>query len=225
MTIKRLEVKRNKNDAELLVYGPIGDDWGGTVARAVKQDLTALGAVDTLTIRINSDGGSLFEGIGIYNAIREANAKSRVTVVDSVAASAASLIALAGDVRRMPLNTWQMVHNPAGFTVGDYREHEQSVMLLKRLGENVAQVYAERTGQSIELVREWMDAETWFSAADAEAAGLATEVSEPIKVAAQLDPRRYPNAPRAVLDAVAPDLVAQRLAEMRRKVDRYMRRG
>jgi ATP-dependent Clp protease, protease subunit len=193
---------------ELLIYGPIGGDWMGNGITAAKfaEQLTALGDVDEVTVRINSLGGSVFEGEAIYNLLNGHSAKVNVKI-DSVAASAASLIAMAGDKIEMAENAKLMIHNTSVFTLGDRHAHEQQIAVLAMEDQAVAKVYAQRSGKKPAEVAKLMDAETWFTAKDAVANGFADSIASGKKPpSAQFDPRykaMFKHAPAELFAQVA----------------------
>lgn len=180
--------------AELLLFGYCGDDWDeqGFTARGVVKALSGLGDV---LVRVNSGGGSAFEGAAIY-AILKAHA-GRVTVrVEGVAASAASLIAMAGAEIVMAEGAMMMIHDPSGITIGPAAAHQKSAEDLNKIAENYAAVYAARSGQDQAAVRALMLAETWFTAAEAVDAGFADRAAQDASEAvAAFDFTVYARAP------------------------------
>lgn len=164
--------------AEILIYDEI-DSWFGVSAEQFVRDLAAVDA-DQINVRINSPGGDVFDGIAIMNAIRGHSAKV-VTYVDGLAASAASVIALAGDEVVMRPGTEMMIHEAWGVAVGDAQEMRGYADRLDRIGNTMAGLYAEKTGASADEMRALMQAETWFTADEAVEAGLADRVEKPTK--------------------------------------------
>lgn len=164
---------------DLVLYGDVGDLWGdgsGFTAREVIDALAELNGGDVI-VRLNSGGGSAFEGIAIYNALRVHPGRVLVSV-DAIAASAASVIAMAGDDIVMRSGAMMMIHDPSGLTWGTAEDHRASANMLDGLGDTAAGIYARRTGLTVEEVREMMLAETWLDADAAVEAGFATEVDE-----------------------------------------------
>lgn len=161
------------DETDVYVYDSIGG-WFGMFA---DEFVEALGQVTSskINLRLNSPGGSVFEGIAIANAIR--NHPATVTVyVDSLAASIASVIALAGDrVVMMPQSQF-MVHNASGAAYGDASEMTKMADLLDKQSRNIAEAYAQHTGRPVSEWQDYMAAETWFTAEEALAVGLADEV-------------------------------------------------
>ncbi|GAA3718203.1 head maturation protease, ClpP-related [Streptomyces tremellae] len=160
------------DQAELLLYSEIGG-WFGTYAEDFVQELAAVTAPN-LTVRLNSPGGSVFEGIAIANALRAHS--STVTVqVDGIAASIASVIALAGARLVMMPHTQLMIHDASGLCAGNASDMQQMAELLDLQSQNLAGVYAAKAGGTAAEWRERMQAETWYLAEEAVAAGLADE--------------------------------------------------
>lgn len=219
---KRFKMQKRGNDAEILIYDLIGEDyWGGVSSKTFYEDLNGLGAVNELTIRINSEGGDLREGYAMYHHIRTAGAQTRLVIVDSLAASAASLIAMAGDQIQMAKNAWFMVHNPMTIGVGDYRDFEAYAMLLRAVRDQAAETYAERTGVDVNVVTELMDAETWMDAEKSIKNGFADQQVEMQPMAANLDITRWPNAPQALRMRANNNIVPARIARMARRIEQF----
>lgn len=167
---------RAKGDAvEMLIYDEIGF-WGIT-AKQVADELAQIEA-DTIHLRINSPGGDVFDGVAIHNALR-AHPAQIITHIDGLAASIASVIALAGDEVRMAPNAFFMIHNPWGVTIGDAKLHRKMAGTLDKIAEGaIASTYMAKTGEALETVETWMDEETWFNASEAQEAGFADVVEE-----------------------------------------------
>src|SRR6266576_3348718 len=175
----RIENAAEDSDTtEVFVYDMIGG-WSGMYA---DEFIDALREVTTknISLRLNSPGGSVFEGIAIANAIRSHPAN--VTIyVDGLAASIASIIALAGDQLVMKPSTQLMIHDASGACYGNATDMEYMVGLLHKQSDNIAEAYADRAGGPPAEWRDRMKAETWYTAKEAVAAGLANELWEPPK--------------------------------------------
>lgn len=169
----RIENSVEDDDStDVYVYDSIGG-WFGMYA---DEFIEALGEVTTskINLRLNSPGGSVFEGIAIANAIRSHPAT--VTVyVDALAASIASVIALAGDRVVMMPQAQYMVHNASGACYGDATEMTKMADLLDKQSRNIAEAYAQHTGRPLAEWQDYMANETWFTAEEAVAVGLADE--------------------------------------------------
>lgn len=170
----RVENKAKKNTARVDIYDAI-DSWYGVSAKDFIGDLNALD-VKTIELHINSPGGAAYDGIAIYNALMDHDATVNVTV-DGMAASAASVIAMAGDSVVMNRASQLMIHDASGICWGNADDMEQVAEFLNRLSGDIAEVYAERAGGTVDDWREAMKNETWYSAEEAVEAGLATKVA------------------------------------------------
>lgn len=211
---------KGPKQAELLIYEDIGEGWfGGLSAKQFAEDLKALGALDLLDVRINSYGGAIFDGFAMYSTLARHAARKTVHV-DGVAASAASVIAMAGDEIRVASNGFVMIHNPWGFAQGNADELRKQAELLDQIRGAIAGVYVARTGLGVDEVLGLMDAETWMDSAEAVRLGFADSVTGEMKMAARAEPGRFRHAPSALTDAppVSPAAplatrLRQRLAE------------
>ena len=175
----------------------IFDDIGafGVSAKSFLNDLASAQG-DSVRVEINSPGGDVFAGLAIYNGLRNSGKKVNVRVL-GLAASAASLVAMAGDTIEMPENSFMMVHNPWGFAMGGASDMRDTADMLDKLGTSLASTYAKRTGKSAEEITALLDAETWMSAAEAVDAGFATAVISEVPVKAAFDLDRLPANVRA----------------------------
>jgi ATP-dependent protease ClpP protease subunit len=160
------------DEAEVMLYDEVGG-WYGATADQFIADLRSVTSPN-LRVRINSPGGSVFEGIAIANALRSHPANVTMQV-DGIAASIASVIAMAGDRIEMAPNTMLMIHEASGVCLGNAADMEEMAELLDLISDNIADAYAARAGGTREQWREQMRAETWFLPDDAVAAGLADE--------------------------------------------------
>ena len=187
--------------AEIYIYGDIGDDWyGGVTDVEFAKELAALGDVDQIDVRINSAGGSVFQGFAIYSLLRAH--KAEITVhVDGLAASIASVIAMAGDTVRLSDRAMMMIHNPWTITVGGAEQLRKDADLLDKLAGQIAGAYLDRVTIDADAVTAAMDAETWYTAAEAVEIGLADETfAESKAAAAAWDLSRFVNVPQSLLE-------------------------
>ena len=160
-------IKAKGSEAEIYLYGDVGDSWfGGVTAKQFADDLKAAGKVDNIHLHINSPGGDVFDGLSIYRLLVDHKAKV-IVHIDGLAASIASVIALAGDRVVMQPHSQMMIHNPWALCVGDAADMREAAERLDRHSDNIASVYAERGGGDVKHWRELMQAETWFTAAEA----------------------------------------------------------
>lgn len=181
MPSKFWQVKNEVNgNSEILLYGPIAGErswWGDEVTpRSFAEDLENLGGKD-VTVRINSGGGDVFAAHAIHNQL--VAYKGRVTVViDGLAASAATIIAVAGDRIIMPSNALFMIHNPA-ISLSDYYGAEELLKAAEALNTikgSIVAAYRKRCKASAEELAAMMDAETWMGAAECLEKGFVDEI-------------------------------------------------
>lgn len=167
-----------EGEASISVYDSIGENWEGTgvTAKRISGALRSIGARD-VTVNVNSPGGDFFEGVAIYNLLREHKAKVTVRVM-GLAASAASVIAMAGDEIQMGNGAFLMVHNAWAVAIGNRHDMKDAAAHLEPFDAAMAQVYASRTGKTVEAMAALMDKETWIGASQAVADGFATGLIE-----------------------------------------------
>lgn len=166
-------VADGEDTTEIHIYDSIGG-WMGLSAQEFIADLKEV-KTEKISLHINSPGGSVFEGIAIHNAVWQHPAN--VTVyVDALAASIASVIAMAGDEVVMVSNSQMMIHDAMGITIGNAGEMREYADLLDRISDNIASMYSERAGGTAAEWRERMRAETWYSPDEAVDAKLANRV-------------------------------------------------
>lgn len=162
---------------KLKLHGVIGDWWDRNDSMAVTTEIDAIEEGEEIEVHLNSPGGDAFDGVAIFNALRQHDGP--VTIyVDALAASAASLIAMAGDTVIMGLGSMIMVHNPWMLTAGDADDHRKSAEMLDKLRDSYVSAYASKTGKSAEDLRDTLSEETWMTAEEAVSEGFADEVDE-----------------------------------------------
>lgn len=197
--------------ATMRLYDPI-DSWGGewgVSAKEVAKSLADLGDdVKEIRLHINSPGGEVFEGIAIMNQLRAHSARV-VAVVDGLAASAASFIACAADETVMGRNSQLMIHDAWGLCVGNAEDMRNLGERLDKISDNIASVYAAKSGEGVQTCREWMLAETWYSAEEAVAAGLADRIDEAPEPQNRHDLSVFQYAGREAAPAPAVDVKAE----------------
>jgi ATP-dependent protease ClpP protease subunit len=183
---------------EILIYSDIGpEEWGGVSAKAVKAQLDTMKDAAEITVRINSPGGDVFDGFAIYNLLAQHPAKINVKV-DGWAASAASVIAMAGDTVEIAANALMMIHNPWTMAIGDASSMRKTADLLEQIKGSIVTTYKAKTTLSDDDISALMDAETWFDAQGAMDAGLATAITgktEKVKNSAKSWIRNAPQEP------------------------------
>lgn len=186
--------------SEISIYDDIG-----AYGVSAKDFIAALRSIAAPVIKlsINSPGGSVFDALAMYNALRQHPAEI-VVDVKGVAASAASLVAMAGDRIIMPANAFMMIHNPWSVAAGNADELRDFADTLDKISAALVGIYATRTGQGEDKVRELLAAETWMTAAEAKELGFADEILEAVPVAARFDLERMPETVRALWARIAP---------------------
>lgn len=207
----RWNIEQGGGVASLHLYGVVGGFWGDIIAGDVVREIRELD-VATLNVYINSPGGDVFDGIAIRNAIRQSSAHV-VVHVDGLAASAASFIACAADELVMGENAELMIHDAWTIVLGNADELRTEADNLDRISDNIAAMYAEKAGGTAASWRDVMKAETWYSASEAVAAGLADRVanddagtaeSADSDIAASFDLSMFAHAGRAAASAPLP---------------------
>lgn len=160
--------------AEVLIHEPIGADWmgDGLTSKRFAQDLKALGDVNAIKVRMNSPGGSVSDGIGIYNILRSHGARIEVSI-EGMAASIASVIAMAGDTISMGEGALMMIHNPWTLAIGDAEAMRKTADVLDKHTEALADIYVKRTGMDRAELRGLLNAETWLNGQEAVTLGFA----------------------------------------------------
>jgi ATP-dependent Clp endopeptidase proteolytic subunit ClpP len=171
-TGKFWNVTRTATSAEIAIFEEIG--FFGVTASDFRDEIKAINA-ERITLRLNSPGGDVFDGIAIYRTLKDHPAAIDV-IVDGIAASAASFIAMAGDTVKMSRHSMLMVHEAWGFAMGPAADMRKAADMLQMLTSEIASMYAERSGSPVSGWLERMAAETWFTDQEAVDVGLADEV-------------------------------------------------
>ncbi|MAI35075.1 MAG: peptidase [Rhodopirellula sp.] len=170
-------VANNASDeTSITIYDQIGEDWWtgeGTTAKRIAGALRSIGDRD-VDVYINSMGGDFFEGVAIYNLLRKHSAKVTVHVI-GMAASAASVIAMAGDTVRIAETGFIMIHNAWTVVMGNKNDLKAVINDLEQFDGSMANLYAKRSGQDNAQIVTWMDEETVFNGQSAVDTGLADE--------------------------------------------------
>lgn len=218
---------KGKTSAEVLIYEDVGEGWmGGVSAKAFDKQLKDLGTgIKTIDVRINSYGGDVFDGLAIYNALVRHSAVV-TTHVDGIAASIASVIAMAGESINVAENSWIMIHDAWGMAVGNAADLRKTAALLDSATSNLAKIYADRTKLSQTDIADMMAQETWLSASDAVDKGFATAITENLRMAAFGEPNamhRFRNAPNPVVMRVVSEQDAELRASVAKQASRLER--
>jgi ATP-dependent protease ClpP protease subunit len=188
---------RNAGEATLYIYDVISADWG-VGAMAVIDAIAQAGDAKTLNVHINSPGGDVFEGRAIMAALRRFEGK-KVAHIDSLCASAATSIALACDEVVMAEGAFFMIHNSMTLGFGNKNDLRETADTLDKIDGAIANDYTAKTGKDAEQVQAWMNAETWFTAAEAKEHGFVDSVTKADKKAKNTwNLAAFGNAPEAL---------------------------
>lgn len=177
---------KSESDAEILLYDVIGgydENWEYQGAKNLIEKIKALGNVKNITLCINSIGGDVFEAQAMYSYLKSHPANVTVRV-DGLAASAASLVAMAGSKVIMPENALMMIHNPAGAVMGEAEDMRDVADILDKVRDTIAAAYVNKTGMERDKVISMMNDETWMTAQEAHALGFCDEVDGAVEIAA-----------------------------------------
>jgi len=189
------------NETEVLIYGDIGGGWWdeGITGESISNQIANLD-VDTIHVRINSGGGLVFEGLAIYQALARHDAKI-VVHIDSIAASIASVIAMAGDEIRISEGANLMIHKPWSGMWGDADAFRKEADVLDQLQAGLVNIYEARTDAKRADIEAWVNAETWFLGQSAVDAGFADVVvpAKKKKAAASAMLNHFKNTPQNLL--------------------------
>lgn len=196
---------RTLDEADISIYGDIGESVFGeesVSASNFKKELDGVGNVSILNITINSSGGSVFDGLAIYNMLKRHKAKKNV-VIDGLAASAASFIAMAGDTISIPKNAFIMVHRASTLAWGNSEDLLKAVDLLDNIDSQLVDIYAERTKQSKKAIKEMMANETWLNGKEAKDLGFVDKIEEEKKIVAHMSDffmQKFSNIPKSLIE-------------------------
>lgn len=184
---------------EIFIYDDIGSGFfsDGVTPKSFAEDLKALGAVRTLNIFINSPGGSVFDGVSIYNQLKRHSARKNV-FIDGIAASIASVIAMAGDEISIAANGFMMIHEPWSCACGNASDLRRTADQLDKINDSIIDTYAARTPTPENVIAEMMEAETWMNAQEAVEHGFADQITEEVAIAAHFDLGQFNNVPEDV---------------------------
>lgn len=196
---RHFSVSAKDGEAEIMLYDAIVDDelqaefFGGVAPKSFIKALKAI-TENTIHLRINSPGGSVFAARAIETAIREHKAKV-IVHIDGVAASAATFIAMAGDEVMMSQGAMFMIHKSWGIAIGNSDDMLETSDLLEKVDGTLAKTYADRTGKTEAECMELMAAETWMTADEALASGFIDSISNSAKAKSGWNLNSYNHAP------------------------------
>ncbi|HGN9119706.1 TPA: ClpP-like prohead protease/major capsid protein fusion protein [Proteus mirabilis] len=199
----RMQAKEDQT-ADIYIYDEIGG-WGIS-ARRFTEDLISLGNLSHINLHIHSPGGEVFDGIAIYNQLK--NHSATITVyIDGLAASMASVIAMVGDTVIMPKNAMMMIHKPWGVSWGDANDMREYADLLDKLENVLILAYVAKTGKTTEEITAMLEQETWLDGDECVEHGFADKVIEPVKAMASLTSKRieeFSSMPSAIKNQITP---------------------
>ena len=206
----RIEIKNQiiKNETEtevdIYLYDEIGDASFLGETTSAKSFIMQMQEIKTnkINLHINSPGGNVFDGLAIYNFLKTLKADKTV-YIDGLAASIASVIAMAGDKIIMPTNAFLMIHEPYGLVAGTSDDMKKNSETLDKISNSLAEIYSKRSGLSIERIKQMMKDETWLTAKEAKELGFIDEISDAIQIAAKFELGRFHNVPEALKDVLA----------------------
>jgi len=186
--------KVDDKTGEILIYDEIGKSFWNDDAMSAKNfddELKSMGDVETVNLRINSPGGDAFDGIAIHNQIRNHPAEF-VATIDGIAASAASIIAMAADKIVMPENSFMLIHGASGFAMGNAQDMQAMADDLARLDTSITATYAKRSSQDEKKIAAIMKENRLMDANEAKELGLTDEIKDAVKMAAKFSLRLLP---------------------------------
>lgn len=191
-----IQLRMGASGVEIMIYGEIGF-YGITAGQVVEALAQAAG--DPVTIRINSPGGDVFDGLAMHAALKTYKGEVRAQI-DGLAASAASVVMLGASSVDMVRGSFVMVHNAWGVSIGNAAEMRDFANLLDQMDANLADLYAAKSGKTDAAAwRQAMAAETWMNADDAIAVNIVDRVIDAPAVAAHVKPGLFRNAPKALI--------------------------
>jgi len=197
-----------EKSADIWIYEDIGDYFfGGLSAKSFADEIKKIGDVDTINIFLNSPGGDVFDGVAIYSILKR-NKANVIVEIDGLAASIASVIAMAGDEIRMSENAMMMIHNPWGVVSGDATDMRKFADEMDKIRDASIMPAYRRTGMDDKELSDMMDAETWMSATEALEMGFIDEISAEKRMAAKvIDLKKYKfkNTPETLKKEKKPD--------------------
>lgn len=169
----RFEAKAGADETAVYIYDEIS--WFGITAQDFISELNQV-KTRSIALHLNSPGGDVFDGIAIYNALKNHSATVNVTV-DGIAASIASVIAMAGNTVQMAKGALMMIHEPFALVIGDAADMRKQADALDLMANSIASIYSAKAGANVDYWRGLMTDETWFSDQGAVDAGLADSVA------------------------------------------------
>jgi len=193
----KIEAKDDDNNAEIIIYDVVG--WPYIDAFDLIRNLGTIKAKN-ISVRINSPGGDVFDGVAIFNALKEHPAHV-TTKIEGLAASIASIIALAGDEVQAHKNAMYMVHDPWVLAAGNQYDLREIADILGKIGGNMLDIYYDKSNIGKRELKQMMKDETWFTAAEAKDRGLIDTILDTGAAKAKFDLSIYANVPDELEDS------------------------
>ncbi|MGO1079946.1 head maturation protease, ClpP-related [Inquilinus sp. CA228] len=193
----------DEGDAVITILGAIGEDWWTDTdnsARRIGAELRRIGARD-VTVHVNSPGGDFFEGLAIYNLLREHPQDVTVKVL-GLAASAASIITMAGDTVMVPRAGFIMIHNVSAIAIGNRHDFREMADMLEPFDATLADIYSARTGLPKDDITRMLDREAWIGGAEAVEKGFADQLLPSDAMIEEDDPAADPAPAAHRLDSI-----------------------
>lgn len=215
---------KGKEDAEIIVYGEIGDSMFGESISAsyFSKELDKIRDVKNITLRLNSVGGDVFEGITIYNRLKQHKAKV-IVYVDGIAASIASIIMLAGDEIILGEGSWIMIHKPWTVAYGDSRDLQDTIDRLDDIENSLISIYANKTKLSRDEIKTMLAKETWMEADEAIKLGFADSTfANEYQIAASADKPWIKRSPK--IENLANKTIKDKITALKSKVNDFIDR-
>lgn len=219
---------KTATEAEIVIYAGIGTDfWGdGSMisAKNFSDELKKIpDTVNTLHIRMNSPGGDVFDGIAIYNRLKQHKAK-KIVYIDGLCASIASVIALAGDEIKIGEGALYMIHLPWTFAFGNRMDFDNTTSRLMDVEEQMLGIYAKRTKMERSEIRSLLEAETWMDAEEAIEKGFVdSKVEETMPIAASaIDSRWIAKKPKAYFSETK--AAQEKISDLKKKLSEKLAR-
>ncbi len=211
------------DNAEIYLYDVIGEDFfGGISAKMFADEMNKIKGVKNIDVRINSPGGNVFDGFTMYTLLKSSKANTNV-FVDGLAASIASVIAMAGDSIEISSTGMMMIHDPSGFTIGTSQDHRKQADLLDKIRDQIVDVYGSRTGMDKAMIADMMAGEKWFNSQEAMDAKMVDSIGVDKAIAACLrtDLFKYKNLPQNFVQPVATgeEIELRKRKELRERID------
>jgi ATP-dependent Clp endopeptidase proteolytic subunit ClpP len=204
--MEKLKVTNAADSAAIYIYSDIGEYFGGISANDMRLAMESIKEKSPIEVHIDTPGGDYFTGINIYGQLKQWGGKV-TSVVDGRAASAGSLVMLAGSKVKIAASAWVMIHEVQSGGHGTAEDFRKEADRIEAMTNQIVSIYMTRWQGTEKELRDSLKAETWFTAEEALAAGLVDEVIDTMAAAAYVDAKKfgYRNVPEALLKAAEPD--------------------